>query len=211
MKAPLKPLRKKDPEPLDWRSLADGPALRGLTEVLAHPPTVEDTPTEVLKPTVVISTTVNDSPSVGVWKDSEGNLFDPRRIVKVVNANQSMSLGEERVYRTLWEASEADGIFPVDAFTKTFSLGYDRLAKLVRLNEKSVRLLIPKMIHKMMLEITAPERSAERAGRTYRIFSEEQILIRQRAAGLRYVAKRGRAIEFVTLGVTTTVGLSNSV
>jgi hypothetical protein len=108
-----------------------------------------------------------------------------------------MSLGEERVYRTLWHAQESDGVTADSARSKTFSLGYDRLAKLVDLNEKSVRVLLPKMIAKKILEVVAPEDSAGQIGRTYRIFGEDEILARQRAAGLTEVVKNGRAVEFV--------------
>jgi hypothetical protein len=119
-----------------------------------------------------------------------------------------MGLGEERVYRTLWNAQESDGVYPEGKRSKMFSLGYDRLAHLVRLNEKSVRMLLPKLIAKKVLEVVAAENSAARAGRTYRIFSEGEILERQRAANLLYIVKNGRAVEFVTpsAGGTTTVG-----
>ena len=128
-----------------------------------------------------------------------------------------MSLGEERVYETLWHARESDGVFAESRRSKTFSLGYDRIARLVRLNEKSVRILLPKLIAKRILEVVAAEDSASRIGRTYRIFSYEEILERQRAANLTAVVKNGRAVEFVwhveeidspgsSPGVTPTVG-----
>jgi hypothetical protein len=120
-----------------------------------------------------------------------------------------MSLGEERVYQTLWHARETDGIFIESKKSKTFSLGYDRIAHLVRLNEKSVRVLLPKLIIKKILEVVAAENSASRIGRTYRIFNYEEILERQRAANLTNVVKNGRAVEFVwpegaTVGGTPT-------
>jgi len=108
-----------------------------------------------------------------------------------------MSLGEERVYETLWHAREVDGVVSETKRSKTFSLGYDRIARLVRLNEKSVRMLLPKLIAKRILEVVASENSANRIGRTYRIFSYEEILERQRTAGLSHVVKNGRAVEFV--------------
>jgi hypothetical protein len=121
-----------------------------------------------------------------------------------------MSLGEERVYQTLWHARESDGVYIESKKSKTFSLGYDRIARLVRLNEKSVRVLLPKLIAKKILEVLAAEDSAHRTGRTYRIFNYEEILDRQRAANLTNVVKSGRAVEFVwparpTVGETTTV------
>jgi hypothetical protein len=108
-----------------------------------------------------------------------------------------MSLGEERVYQTLWNASDRDGVVAEGRESKVFTLGYDRIARLVRLNEKSVRLLMPKLIAKRILEVIAAEHSAGQIGRTYRIFSGEEILARQRAANLTTVVKNGRAVEFV--------------
>lgn len=108
-----------------------------------------------------------------------------------------MSIGEERFYQTLWHARETDGVFRESAQTKTCALGYDRLAKLTRLDEKSVRQLIPRLAAKQILEVIASENCSARVGKTYRIFSYEEILQRQRAAGLEFIVKRGRAVEFV--------------
>ena len=136
------------------------------------------------------------------WVDGEGNRYESRRVQRVAIAQHSMALGEERVYQALWHAREHDGVFFEGKKTKTFSLGYDRIAKLVRLNEKSVRLLLPKLIAKRIIEVIASENSATRTGRTYRIFSYEEILERQRAANLLYVVKNGRAVEFVQAGAS---------
>jgi hypothetical protein len=104
-----------------------------------------------------------------------------------------MTLGEERFYEALWHAAESgDG-----QQSKIFCLGYDRLAHLARLDEKSVRQLIPRLAAKKILDIVAAENSSIRLGKTYRIFSYEAILERQRSAGLEFVIKRGRAVEFV--------------
>lgn len=120
-----------------------------------------------------------------------------------------MALGEERVYQALWHARESDGVLWEKKKTRIFSLGYDRIARLARLNEKSVRALLRKLIAKKILEVVAAENSAARTGRTYRIFSQDEILERQRAANLLYVVKNGRAVEFVyPAGVTPTVGVS---
>ena len=312
--------RKQLNEPLDWRELAAGPALRGLAEVLSTPPevareraskraeiethatglpansettdegtptaggppTVGDppiaeglevlvgvtidsagltptevrVPTEIAPPSVGVTASVGDSPgfddlvqhersplvdfppavgvspdesvgysaTVGVtptgqggswWVGATGARYESKRVHRVVIAQQSMSLGEERVYQTLWHARASDGVSIESEKSKTFSLGYDRIARLVRLNEKSVRVLIPKLIAKKILEVIAAEDSASRQGRTYRIFSDEEILARQRAANLTNVAKNGRAVEFVwpeqsTMGETPTVGVTRS-
>ena len=146
------------------------------------------------------------------WTDSSGTAYEPKRVQTVVSAQHSMSLGEERVYETLWHGREIDGVVSEGKRSKTFSLGYDRIARLVRLNEKSVRMLLPRLISKRILEVVAPENSANRIGRTYRIFSYEEILERQHNAGLTHVVKNGRAVEFVwpIEGFTPTVGGSPS-
>ena len=298
---------RKPPEPLDWRELASGPALRGLTDVLATPadvardraarrialeddrepiaasngpephtvsdtPPVVDSPTEAVPPTVQFpalslldeSASEGLSPSVGIssisndsyniyvpptdhasppvgdtttphvtpavcitpsihnqptsppspyWIDATGALHEGRRIHRVSIAQHSMTLGEERFYHAVWQAKESDGVTRESGKSKVFSLGYDRLARMVRLDEKSVRLLIPKLVSKKILEVLAAEVSASRIGRTYRIFSYEEILDRQRAANLQFIVKKGRAVEFVFPhgGATPTVGVSPSV
>lgn len=149
----------------------------------------------------VVPPTVGVTPSVHLpgtrWVDADGNHYEAHRVQRIAIAQQSMALGEERVYQALWHAKESDGVFFQDRRTKTFSLGYDRLARLVRLNEKSVRMLLPKLISKKILEVVASENSATRTGRKYRVFSYEEILDRQRAANLLYIVKNGRAVEFV--------------
>jgi hypothetical protein len=139
--------------------------------------------------------------------DAAGRRYEGKRVQRVKIVGHSMSLGEERIYQTLWQASERDGIVPDGERSKRFSLGYDRIARLVRLNEKSVRLLLPKLIRKKILEVVAAESSADRLGRTYRIFDAETILERQQAARLTDVVKNGRAVEFVW-AETPTVGAS---
>ena len=144
--------------------------------------------------------TVGVSPTEGRtsrWADSAGAQYEGKRVHRVTAAQESMSLGEERVYLALWQASATQGVVTEGADAKLFTLGYDRIARVVRLNEKSVRLLLPKLISKQVLEILAAEHSASRTGRTYRIFSPDAILRRQQAANLRHIVKNGRAVEFV--------------
>ena len=190
------------PEPLDWRGLAAGHALRGLSDVLggvtpsvvvSGPVVIQDAPTDPVMPTVgYTSRWVAPEPP---WVDGNGVLHEARRVQAVLAAEHSMTMGEERFYRSVWNAPGDVQIETADS--RTFTLGYDRLAKLVRLDEKSVRQLIPKLIFKRIVEVMAGENSSARMGRTYRVFSGAEILRRQRAAGLRHIVKKGRAVEFV--------------
>jgi len=160
------------------------------------------------KPTVALTPTVGISPSP-VWIDSTGTVHEARRVKRIQSAQDTMTLGEERFYQSVWYASAISELVEETPHSKTFTLGYDRLAKLVRLDEKSVRLLIPKLIAKKILDLLANEVSASRVGRTYRIFSLEKILERQRTANLTHIVKKGRAVEFVSqVVVPPTVGVS---
>ena len=202
--APAKPRTKSKPiEPLDWRELASGPALRGLNDVLGGPtPPVgvpraiietPDPPTDpVIPPSGYTTRWVAPDPP---WVDATGVLHEAKRVRAIKAAEESMTMGEERFYQSVWNAA-ADLTIESEN-SRTFTLGYDRLAKLVRLDEKSVRQLIPKLVFKRIIEVVAMENSSERVGRTYRIFSGPEILRRQRAAGLQHIVKKGRAVEFV--------------
>lgn len=196
-----KPKGKK-PEPLDWRGLASGPALRGLNDVLGGgtPTVVESVPVVFQEiPTDPVSTTVGYTSHWVApeppWVDGNGGLHEARRVQAVLAAEHSMTMGEERFYQSVWNASDDVQVESPDS--RTFTLGYDRLAKLVRLDEKSVRQLIPKLVFKRILEVMAGENSSARIGRTYRIFAATEILRRQRSAGLQHIVKKGRAVEFV--------------
>jgi hypothetical protein len=183
-------------------------------------PAVGDTPTVPVLPTVGVlperdgvvawksaptpaergrTGTVGHSPTVGVseWVDGEGVIYVSRKVIRVQIAPHCLTLGEERFYQEVWHAKESDGVRKDGPRSKVFSMGYDRLAKLVRLDEKSVRQLIPKLVAKRVLEVLAGEDSSARIGRTYRIFSYEEILERQRAENMRFVIKKGRAVVFV--------------
>jgi hypothetical protein len=179
-------------------------------------------------PTVRKVSTAGNSTTVGVtqWVDAHGATYESRKVLRVQIAQHCMTLGEERFYQSVWHAREADGVRRDGPRSKVFSMGYDRLAKLVRLDEKSVRQLIPKLVAKRVLEVLANEDSSARIGRTYRIFNYDEILERQQAENMLFVIKRGRAVEFVwpvgekpriythqvpTVGVTPTVGISSSV
>jgi hypothetical protein len=245
-----KPRRKKGVEPLDWRELAEAPALRGLNEALSPlrephqnvpdarlmlvrdagtadvPLTGDASFTVGAVPTVGVPPSVGFPPTVGVpptaggtvavapaaWLDTNGKVWDPKRIRPVILAQHSMTQGERILYEALWHCRESNGIGKF----KIFSLGYDRIARIASVDEKTVRVSVPKLITKRILDLVAGENSATRTGRTYRIYSYEAILERQRAAGLTTVVRNGKAVEFVwrvegampTVGVSPTAGVT---
>jgi hypothetical protein len=71
------------------------------------------------------------------------------------------------------------------------------LSKIARLNIKSVKDLLPKLIDKKILRVIAEGDVRTNLGKTYEIYSYEEILRRQEESGLIFVIKNGRAVEFV--------------
>ena len=149
---------------------------------------------------------------------SSGKCYPASRVLRVDIAQTSLGLGELHIYKILW-STVGDKYLRVLSEQKECrraSIGYDALARLANFNEKSIRDLIPKLKEKLVLSEVAAANSYTRQGKTYDVFSYQQILERQRAAGLCYVIKNGKAVEFVqpaqnSEGVSPTVGATPSV
>jgi hypothetical protein len=195
-----------------------------LTIISASSPIV--TPSEGLRPTVGatpqkvtyakgLSTLQISSRWVSL---SSGKPYPASRVLRVDIAQTSLSLGELHVYRILWTTVEDTylRVLSQQKECRRVSIGYDALARLANFNEKSIRDLLPKLKEKLVLTEVAAADSYTRQGKTYDIYSYQQILERQRAAGLCYVIKNGKAVEFVhplqsSEGVLPTVGTTPSV
>jgi hypothetical protein len=128
-----------------------------------------------------------------------GQVYPARRVLRVDIAQHSMSLGEERFYETLWKtpSSERFQVVYESRQARRICAGYVVLAKVARLNRESVRDLLPKMVEKRIFEEVGEADLVANRGKTYEIFSYQTILARQRDAGLMFVVKNGRAVEFV--------------
>jgi hypothetical protein len=117
---------------------------------------------------------------------------NPRaRVYKAVIVQDGHSLGEQAVYDALWKLAEGD-----DAATRTVTIGYDKLAKFCRLNEKSVRGNIRSLVQKLAIEVIGAENSAIKQGKTYRVYGFQTVLERRKTAGLEWVI-RNKGVRFV--------------
>jgi hypothetical protein len=128
-----------------------------------------------------------------------GFSYDAARVARVDIAQQAMSLGEERFYETIWRCSNSPR-FQVLQDSKTlrrFRAGTLVLSKIARLNQATVKDLLPKLLEKRILREVEPGDVRTNTGKTYEIYSYQEILMRQRDAGLLFVVKNGRAVEFV--------------
>jgi hypothetical protein len=110
-----------------------------------------------------------------------------------------MALGEERFYETIWRCagSYTFHIIQESKHIHTFRAGVLALSKIARLNIKSIKDLLPKLIEKKILRVIAEGDVRTNLGKTYEIYSYEEILRRQEESGLTFVIKNGRAVEFV--------------
>ena len=124
------------------------------------------------------------------------------------------SLAEQQLYRTLWEAGEPEqrvgqqtdqgaghkagtAVSPADSGSRLVRLGYDRLAAMARMSWLTVKTNLRSLERKLAIEVAAPEDSARRAGKQYRVFSATVVLARREQAGLVWV-RRTRGVELLT-------------
>ena len=144
---------------------------------------------------------------------NSGVVYEAQRVQWVSIVQHSMTRGQESFYEAIWK-SRSDFKFHIsiiDRKRKQFRAGYDILARLTRLTDRRVQTMIPQLIEKQVLHSYKNADPNTRTGCAYDIFSYEEILSRQRAAGLCYVVKNGPGIEFVVPNDCSTVEVSSTV
>ncbi|MBV8731583.1 MAG: hypothetical protein JO336_17390 [Acidobacteriia bacterium] len=99
---------------------------------------------------------------------------------------------EQHVYECLWQSAH-----PHDSESRTITIGFGALAKMVGLSESNARINLRSLIAKLALEEIAEYNCERSVGRTYRVFSEVEILRRRREAGLVWFMRRTLAVVFV--------------
>jgi hypothetical protein len=106
-------------------------------------------------------------------------------------AQDGHSLGEEILYQALWKMAK-----PESARSRTIVIGWRGMSQICRMTPKNCKINAHRLIRKLALEILSPYNTPESIGTTYRIYTEEALLERRRAAGLEWVV-RSRGVEFV--------------
>jgi hypothetical protein len=139
----------------------------------------------------------------GLWVSTSRNTYPGKRVFPIRRAQDSMTGGEGKVYDLLWRQIKNSGLFRVlstDKDVHVIQAGYDTLAKLCGLSERSIRNLIPKLEEKYALAVRTGVR-LERGQKTqaciYEIYSYGTILAKQKQAGWSYAIKNGPAVELV--------------
>lgn len=122
-------------------------------------------------------------------------VFTPagKKIRRARRAEDGHSLGEDAIYRALWDAAA-----PESSSARQLSIGYDRLAALSGLHWTNVRKNLQALEKKLAVEVLEREDSASRTGKRYRIYSRQAILERREEAGMVWV-RRTKGVEFVQI------------
>jgi hypothetical protein len=113
------------------------------------------------------------------------------RIQQCAASHDGHSLGEEVLYQALWKAAH-----PESAETATIRIGWRGMSQLCRMTPKNCKINTRRLMRKLALEVLSPYNTPESIGTTYRIYSDQAILQRRRAAGMEWVV-RSRGVEFV--------------
>ena len=113
------------------------------------------------------------------------------RIRRCSATHDGHSLGEEVLYQALWKAAH-----PESAEARTVVIGWRGMSQLCRMTPKNCKINTQRLIRKLALEVLSLYNTPESIGTTYRVYSDQAILQRRRAAGLEWVV-RSRGVEFV--------------
>jgi len=107
-------------------------------------------------------------------------------------AQDAHSRAEQAVYQRLWETAK-----PFDHVSRLITIGFGEMGRLVGLSESNARINTRSLIAKLALEEYAGYDCERGTGRTYRIFTYQEILTRRKEAGLTRYQRRTLAVVFV--------------
>jgi hypothetical protein len=113
------------------------------------------------------------------------------RIRRCAATHDGHSLGEEVLYQAIWKAA-----CPESAEARTIVIGWRGMSQLCRMTPKNCKINAQRLMRKLALEVLSPYNTPESIGTTYRIYSDQAIFERRRAAGFEWVV-RSRGVEFV--------------
>jgi hypothetical protein len=105
------------------------------------------------------------------------------------------SRAEQDVYLALWNQGQAqlDG-------SRLITIGMLALARLAGLSESNARINLRSLQRKLAVEEHSTFVCEQSQGRTWRVYSPDQIMSRRRAAGMIWYMKRTLAVVFVDPG-----------
>jgi len=128
-----------------------------------------------------------------LWQaEGHGTLIEQARVRRIYQAQDSLSLVEEKVYDLLWGTKNQRK----DDFRLVhFSL--QRIASEARINIRTVRELIPRLIEKGFIQVEHEADARRNTATLYRVSSYASVLSDQKRRGRLYVAKVGKGVVYV--------------
>jgi predicted transcriptional regulator len=127
-----------------------------------------------------------------LWQAEKlGALFEASRVRRITLAQDALSLVEEKVYDILWGPRNLRR----DEF-RLVHYSLQRLSSDARINIKTVRELIPRLIDKGFVDIECEADPRRNTATLYRVWSYTSVLQRQRQRGRLYVVKTGKGVFY---------------
>jgi len=153
---------------------------------------VKHTVGDLSKPTVGDQS----SPTVGFslthsapfFRAGDGKLYPHQRVRPLREPRDVLSAIELRVFESLEGLAESG---------RHIRIGYDRLADICSLNEKSIRLLLVRLMDKGFLSVEAPADPERQIGKQYRIHTLEEARQHHLEKGWQWVVRSGNGILIV--------------
>ena len=113
-------------------------------------------------------------------------IYAPRKIRRMVRAQDAHSTGEQALYQALWNAGA-----PETPDSRLICIGYGGMQSLCGLDKSNCKNNVLSLRKKLAIEVVSSFDIRRNAGNTYRVFSYGAILKRRRSAGLEWVVRSG--------------------
>jgi len=128
-----------------------------------------------------------------LWQaEGYGAFIEPSRVRRISQAQDALSLVEEKVYNLLWGTKNQRK----DEF-RLVHYSLQRIASEARINIKTVRELIPRLIEKGFIHIEHEADARRNIPTLYKVSSYAAVLNDQRRRGRLYAAKTGKGVVYV--------------
>ena len=120
------------------------------------------------------------------------SLIEQSRVRRIHQAQDALSLVEEKVYDLLWGTRNQKR----DEF-RLVHYSLQRISSEARINIKTVRELIPRLIEKGFIQIEHEADARRNIPTLYRVYGYSAILADQKRRNRQYVAKTGKGVVYV--------------
>ena len=166
------------------------PEVNSVPEIILDPHPILDAGVDLSAGPKGIEAEVVPAPTLTPGPDLPKKRWFPIREMKI--PQDAHTRAEQHVYERLWENGS-----PLGDGSRTVTMGFGAMARLVGLSESNARINLRSLIAKLAIQEMAEYNCAQSLGRTYRILPYAEIMQRRREAGLLWYMRRTLAVVFV--------------